>query len=296
MTLTQLRYALAVLEHGSISAAARACHISQPSLSDGLSQLETGLDVALFERTGRGTTPTEEGRALLEQARRVLAEVDALEDLAAASRLDVLEGRIRLGVIPTVAPYLLPRVLRPLERAYPRLELQIDENLTDPLLQALRDHALDMAIIALPYELGDDLAALESYREHFFAALPPDDPLAARAEIDLDEIDAEDLLLLDEGHCLREHALEACRTPASALRRQFRGASLETIRQFILAGWGISLFPALAVRPDDELVIRPLKTPAFRDIVVVTRKGYARADSARALADFLHETVSPASS
>ncbi|QDG50517.1 hydrogen peroxide-inducible genes activator [Persicimonas caeni] len=291
MTLTQLRYALAVLEHGSISAAARACYVSQPSLSEGLSQLETQLDVMLFERTARGTKPTEEGLVLLEQARRVLAEADTLQELAAASKVGVLEGTIRLGVIPTIGPYLLPRMLLSLERAFPRLELQIEENLTSVLLEQLRDHRLDMAIVALPYEIGDDLCAIEAYEEPFYVGLPPDDPLADRTAISLDEIDGSDLLLLDEGHCLRDQALEACQTPASALRRQFRGASLETIRQFVLAGWGISLFPELTIRPDEPLLIRPLEPPAHRDIVVVIRQGYARAESARALADFLGEAI-----
>ena len=285
MTLTQLRYALAVREHETMSAAAEACHVSQPSLSAGVKQLEQQLGVTLFERTSRGTRPTEAGEALLDQAARVLAEVDTLEEMAEAHSRDILEGRLRLGVIATVGPYLLPRILQPLERAYPKLVCEIREGLTDQLLEAIRAHELDAAIIALPWDVGDDLEAIPAYREDFFVGLPPDDPLADQDAIDLDAINSDDLLLLEEGHCLRQHALEACKTPESELRQQFRGTSLETIRQFILAGWGLSLFPALSLRPDESLVIRPPTTSAFRDIVLVTRKSFPRRESLEELAE-----------
>lgn len=291
MTLTQLRYALAVRDHGSMSAAAQACHVSQPSLSEGIKQLEQQLGLPLFERSARGTRPTQAGEALLEQAGRVLSEADTLADMAEAHAKDTLEGRFRIGVIATVSPYLLPRILQPIERAYPRLEIEIREGLTDQLLADVRSHDLDAAIIALPWEFNDELTSIEAYREHFYVTLPPGDALAGRERVDIETIDGGDLLLLEEGHCLRQHALEVCKTPESALRQQFQGTSLETIRHFVLAGWGVSLFPALALRKDEPLLIRPTATPAFRDIVIATRNSFPRQESLQAMAEFLHAQV-----
>lgn len=291
VSLVRLRYAAAVREWGSMSAAARACEVSQPSLSEGVRQLEEQLGVKLFERTSRGTRVTEEGRELLDQVNEVLTEVDALEEMANAIHLGKLEGRFRLGVIATVGPYLLPRVLMDLERAHPQLEIEIREGLTEHLLEEVQEHRLDAAVIALPFDIPDDLKTVHAYDETFFAAVPPGDPLEQQESIALDDVDPGDLLLLDEGHCLRDHALEACKTPPSELRRQFRATSLETIREFVRAGWGISLFPALAIRSTDEVSIRRLDPPTSREIVLVTRRSSARSDSVEEMAQFLGDAV-----
>ncbi len=291
VSFVRLRYAAAVREWGSMSAAARACEVSQPSLSEGVRQLEEELGVKIFERTSRGTRVTEEGRELLDQINEVLTEVDALEEMASAIHLGKLEGRFRLGVIATVGPYLLPRVLMDLERAHPQLDIEIREGLTEGLLEDVQEHRLDAAVIALPFDIPDDLETVHAYDETFFAAVPPGDPLEDQQSIALNDVDAGDLLLLDEGHCLRDHALEACKAPPSELRRQFRATSLETIREFVRAGWGISLFPSLAVRFNDEVSIRPLEPPASREIVLVTRRSSARRDSVEEMASFLGDAV-----
>ena len=291
VNIRQLEYAVAVRERGSMSDAAEACHISQPSLSQGIRKLEEQLGVELFERHPAGTRPTRAGDALLDQAETILAEVRRLDEMASATASGPLEGTLRLGVIRTVAPYLLPEILLPLERAYPELELEVVEGLTDDLLAQLDDCRLDAALIALPWPIPESLAVYEAYREEFFALLPEGDPLADEDQIRLHELDPGELLLLEEGHCLRDHALQVCEFPESALRRTLRAASLETIRQFVAAGWGVSLFPATALSADDALVIRPPVEEAYRDIVAVTRGSFPRRDSIAALAEFLADTV-----
>jgi len=291
MKLRQLEYALAVRDEGSISGAAEECSISQPSLSQAITNLEDELGVSIFERRPSGTEPTRRGEEILERAERVLAEADGLREVAASSSREVLTGRFRIGVIRTVAPYVLPHVLRPLERAFPGLQLEIVEGLTDDLLEDVRCRELDAAVIALPWETPEEMVSFQAYREEFFVALPPDDPLAEVSEVDFEGLNPRDLLVLDEGHCLRTHALDLCDFSDDQLRGTFRAASLETIRQFVVAGWGISLFPATALEPDEELVIRPSATPAYRDIAVLTRETFSRKASLEALVDFLDDEV-----
>ncbi|MFB6263522.1 MAG: hydrogen peroxide-inducible genes activator [Bradymonadaceae bacterium] len=291
MKLTQLRYAQAVREEGSMSAAAEACHVSQPSLSEAIQNLEQSLGVPLFERTSSGTRCTEAGRTLLDRAEEVLERADELRELAGAVSSDVLEGRFDIGVIETVGPYLLPRALTPVERRYPKLDLVVREGLTDDLLEAVRARNLDAAVIALPWDLSDEFVQFQAYREAFYAVLPPDDPLADREAVDPDALQPQDLLLLVEGHCLRAHALDVCEFPVSDLRRKFRSSSLETIRGMVAAGWGVSLFPSLALDEDEEVVVRPLSEPAYRDIVVVSRRSHPRRECLSALAEALGDAV-----
>lgn len=291
MKLRQLEYALSVRDEGSISGAAEACNISQPSLSQGVKKLEDELGLSLFERRPSGTEPTRVGEAVLERAERVLDEADALRDVAASASRDVLEGRFRIGVIRTVAPYVLPHVLRPLERAFPELDLEIVEGLTDDLLDDVCERELDAAIVALPWDIPDEMVSFQAYRERFFVGLPPDDPLSDVSEVDVEGLNPRDLLVLDEGHCLRNHALDLCDASDEQLRGTFRAASLETIREFVIAGWGISLFPATALERDDDLLIRPSAAEAYRDIAVLTRESFSRKPSLEALVNFLGEEV-----
>jgi len=291
MKLRQLEYALAVRDQGSISAAADTCEVSQPSLSQGLKNLEEELGVSIFERRPSGTEPTRIGRAVLDRAERVTAEANALRDVAASASRDILEGRFRIGVIRTVAPYVLPHVLRPLERAYPGMELEIVEGLTDDLLADVRHRDLDAAIVALPWETPDEMVTFAAFREDFFVVLPPEDPLEEVAEVDIDDLNPRDLLVLDEGHCLRTHALDLCDYSDDQLRGTFRAASLETIREFVAAGWGISLFPATALEREEDVLIRPCATEAYRDIAVLTRSSFSRKPSLEALAEFLEQEV-----
>lgn len=291
MNLRQLEYAVAVRDEGSISGAAEVCHVSQPSLSQGIRKLEEQLQVTLFERKPSGAEPTPAGEPILEKAESILAEVRALEEMASETTLETMEGTFRIGVIRTVGPYLLPLVARHLEQKFPDFQLEVVEGLTDNLLEDVFAHDLDAAIIALPWDLPEGTEVHEAYREQFFTVFSEDDPLAEVADVAIDDIDPDEILLLDEGHCLREHALEVCQIPESDLRRRFRGASLETIRQFVMAGWGVSLFPGTALDEDDDLVVRRPGAEAYRDIVVVTRSSFPRQESIARLAAFLEETV-----
>ena len=296
MKLTQLKYALAVREAGSISAAARASHVSQPSLSEGLRLLEEELGVKLFERTATGAEPTVEGSRLLDQMKNIETDLKALEEQAEAfSSGDDLSGILRLGIISTVGPYLLPTVLDSLSDAYPDLELQIEEGLTENLLDKVDDHELDGAIIALPWERAESYRTFDLYDEPFMVAVPSDHPLAEQDHVSVEDINIEELFLLDEGHCLRNHSLEICQAPASEIRRTFRGTSLETVRELIAAGWGISLFPALAASNNDRNIeYRPLNDPEVRKISLATRNSSAKTEALQALGDFFSNRVKPA--
>jgi LysR family hydrogen peroxide-inducible transcriptional activator len=291
MTLTQLEYALAVREHATMSRAAEACHVSQPSLSQGLKKLEESLGVTLFERSSSGAEPTPAGEAILDRAERVMEAVHRLEETAAAASRSLFERDMRLGVIRTLGPYLLPRILPAIERRYPDFDLEVTEGLTDELLGALTAHELDAVLLALPWPISDELAVVECFDEELFVGVPPDDPLAEDDRIRLDAIDPDDLLLLDEGHCLRDHTLEACNVEPAGTRKTFRGASLETMRAFVESGWGVGLFPALTLRPDCEMTIRPPTSETSRTVALAVRRSFPHRRAIRELADDVAELV-----
>jgi LysR family hydrogen peroxide-inducible transcriptional activator len=279
-----LKYALAVREHDSMSAAAAACHVSQPSLSQGIKKLEETLGVVLFERGPRGAVPTDTGRVVLQKAARVVRSFQEVEETAEAAAGRFLDGRLRLGVIQTIGPYLLPDVMPAIEGKWSSLELEIDEGLTDRLLESLCDHELDAVLIALPWEVPEEVELFDCFEEPFYVALPKDDHLVERETVSLDEIDPDDLLLLREGHCLRDHTLEACDIPPEGTRRAFQGASLETIRAFVANGWGVGLFPALAVDERGDVVFRPPAEPAHRIVSLAVRRSFPYADEAAEMA------------
>jgi len=207
-------------------------------------KLEEYLGVALFERQPRNVAPTEVGARVVERARRVLQETDDIRELARASR-DPLTGRLRVGFIPTIGPYLLPRVAVRLRRRLPKLSLMLYEYQTGPLLAKLRAGEIDLAILALPA----DTAGLESrslFAEAFVMALPRDHRLAARKRVKPSDLEGETLLLLEEGHCLRDQALDVCGAVPVNEEQDFRATSLETLRQMVAAGLGITLLPRLA--------------------------------------------------
>src|SRR6185369_3825022 len=207
MTLTELRYLVALADHRHFGKAAEACHVSQPTLSTQLRKLEEQLGVTLFER-GRQIVPTEIGARIIAEAREVLAGAGRLRDLASAARA-VLAGPLRLGVIPTLCPYLLPWLLTPLQQAYPTLDLSLTEDLTDTLLARLLDHDLDAALVALPIDQAD-CTAIPLFDEPFLLACPPGHPLAAGGAVDPAALRNAGLMLLSEGHCLRDQAIALC--------------------------------------------------------------------------------------
>lgn len=274
MNLRDLRYLLAVAEHEHFGRAAEACEVSQPTLSVQIRRLEESLGVALFERTSRAVVPTPACDQLIGHVRAAVAEMDAMFTVASSLR-DPLAGRIRLGIIPTLAPYLLPLVFAPLRDALPMLEVEPWEDQTAALLKRLHAHELDAAVLATEV-IGPDLESRVLFAEPFLAALPPEHPLARRdvvAEADL----AQDILVLADGHCLRDQALEACgRT--GALNGTLRATSLSTLLNMVAAGYGTTLIPALAAgaAQDTGIVLRPLAARVGRTVRIAWRTRFPR--------------------
>jgi LysR family hydrogen peroxide-inducible transcriptional activator len=290
MTLQELRYLVAVCDQGHFGRAAKACFVSQPTLSAGIKKLEEELGVVVFERSRRRVMLTERGRELADQARLVLQDVERLRELAEQERAP-LAGDFRLGVIPTVGPYLLPHLIPALRRAHPALRLLLREQQTSLLLESLRAGRLDAALLSPPAE-GADLEEAPLYEEPFFFAAPPGHPLTRRQRVAQKDLLDEAMLLLEEGHCMREQALEVCRGPRSRAREELEGASLETLRNMVAAGAGCTLLPALAAAQDRRrrplLEIRPFARPVpRRTISLFWRRRFSRAESARELADFV---------
>jgi len=299
MNLRDLRYILAVSEHGHFGRAAEACGISQPTLSIQLRKLEEELGVALFERASKTVTPTDACDRLIGHVRAAVAEADAILDVARSLR-DPLAGRFRLGMIPTLAPYLLPLVFEPLRQALPTLEIEPWEDQTAALLDRLRAHELDAALLATE-EDGPDLTSLTLFAEPFLAALPPDHPLAAGASV-AEEALAPDILVLADGHCLRDQVLSACGprgvprgAEGGALGGTLRAASLSTLLNMVAAGYGTTLIPGLAAgaAQDAGLVLRPLAVPAGRTIRLVARARFPRRAAAEAVAAVIRERLRP---
>jgi LysR family hydrogen peroxide-inducible transcriptional activator len=293
-TVPQLRAFCAVAEHLHFGAAASDLHVSQPAVSAAISGLEQTLKVQLLERTPRGVQLTPIGATLFAQARSVL---DGLEDLVGNA---VRGGRrhsgpIRIGLIPTIAPYVLPTVLKTLRKNFPDLEPAVTEDFTDRLLERLASGRLDVAVIALPTETGA-VVELPLYSEDFVLAVPPDSPLAGRTDLDPAVLRDFDLLLLAEGHCLREQTLDVCRQ--AGIDADFAGdsapaMSLGTVAQLVSGGLGATLLPDTAVPVEarrDRLGIARFHAPApGRRVALVHRQAAARADEYAELAAVLRE-------
>ncbi|HYZ22736.1 MAG TPA: hydrogen peroxide-inducible genes activator [Rhodopila sp.] len=283
--LRDLRYLLAVAEHRHFGRAAEACGISQPTLSVQVRKIEELLGIALFERTSKTVAPTVACERLIGHVRAALVEADSI--IAVAHNLrDPLAGRFRLGIIPTLAPYLLPLVFAPLREALPKLEVEPWEDVTTALIDRLHGHELDAVLLATEVD-EPDLASQPLFVEPFLAALPPEHPLAARemvAETDL----ADDILVLADGHCLRDQTLEAC-GGEEALGGRLRASSLSTLLNMVAAGYGTTLIPGLAagVAQDAGLVLRPLAARAERTIRIAWRARFPRRAAVQAVGEII---------
>lgn len=296
-TLRQLTFLSALAEHGSFSRAAEAAHVTQPTLSAGIKELETILGATLVERGARGAVLTPAGEAAVARARIVLTEAGDLVHVARAAG-EPLSGPFRLGVIPTIAPFLLPKVLPSLRTHYPKLELFLREDLTHRLVDALKDRRLDAALIALPYD-APGIETTGVLEDEFLFAATPDHPLAQRDTLSPEMLADEQLLLLEDGHCLRDHALAVCsasRPDTNDARSDFAATSLHTLVQMVKSGLGATLLPKLAIDAGLadrlDLAIRPFDPPvAGREIGVAWRKGSAREHEARMLADAVREAL-----
>lgn len=285
MNLRDLRYLLAVAEHQHFGRAAQACGISQPTLSVQIRKLEDLLGIVLFERTSRTVVPTAACEGLLGHVRAAVAEADAI--LAAARDLrDPMVGRFRLGIIPTLAPYLLPLVFAPLREALPGLEVEPWEDQTAALLERLRAHELDAALLATEVD-GPDLASHPLFVEPFLAALPPEHPLAAQAVVAEADL-ARDILVLADGHCLRDQALAACGR-SGALGGALRAASLSTLLNMVAAGYGTTLIPGLAAgaAQDAGIVLRPLAAGAGRTVRIAWRARFPQRTAMEAVGEVI---------
>jgi LysR family hydrogen peroxide-inducible transcriptional activator len=292
LKLKDLRYLVAVADQRHFGRAAARCFVSQPTLSAQLKKLEQALGVQLIERAPNNVSLTPAGEEIVARARRIIEASDEVVALARSQR-DPLAGRLRVALLPTIGPYLLPRVAAAIKKRLPRLELRLYEYQTAPMLEKLHGGELDVGILALPVDLPG-LAARELYREAFTVALPERHPLAAHATVRIADLKDETLLLLEDGHCLRDQALEVCSRVAVKEAQDFRATSLETLRQMVASGAGVTLLPELAgrgaYRNARGVVLRPFARPApQRHIGAVWRKSTARRPAIEALNEVIAE-------
>jgi LysR family transcriptional regulator, hydrogen peroxide-inducible genes activator len=292
LKLKDLRYLVAVADQRHFGRAAARCFVSQPTLSAQLKKLEQSLGVQLIERAPNNVSLTPAGREIVARARRILEASEEVVALARSQR-DPLAGRLALALLPTIGPYLLPRVLPAIRKSLPRLELRLYEYQTAPMLERLHGGELDVGILALPVELGG-LEARELYREPFTVALPEHHPLAAHDSVRVADLKGEKLLLLEDGHCLRDQALEVCSRAGVREQQDFRATSLETLRQMVATGAGITLLPELAgrgaYRSARGVVLRPFARPApVRHVGALWRKTSARRAAVDALTRVIAE-------
>ncbi|SFC66772.1 hydrogen peroxide-inducible genes activator [Massilia yuzhufengensis] len=302
MTLTELKYIVAVARAKHFGHAAEACFVAQPTLSVAIKKLEDELGVTLFERGGSEVSVTPLGAQIVAQAERVLEQTAAIKELAKQNK-DPLAGPLRLGVIYTIGPYLLPPLVRKLIDTVPQMPLVLQENYTHKLLELLRQGELDAAIVALPLpEHGMSIQTL--YDEPFVVAMPRTHPWAGRKEIPADDLKLETMLLLGAGHCFRDQVLEVCpemarySTPGNGMQRTFEGSSLETIRHMVASGIGLTVLPRASVvdmhDPNGLLTYVPFSHPApSRRVVLVWRKSFTRRAAIDAVAQVVAECNLP---
>ncbi len=294
-TLRQLQFLISLSDEGSFSRAAEACHVTQPTLSAAIKEVEALLGVQLVEREARGATMTRAGEAAVERAKRILSEA---EDLVAAARQAgaPLSGPFRLGAIPTIAPFVLPNALRRLRAAYPDLKLYLREDQTARLLEALRARTLDAAIIGLPWQTPG-IEAEPLHHDEFLLVAPADHALLDKPDLTPADLESADVLLLEDGHCLRDHALSICRLPAVRDGAEISATSLHTLVHMVAGGLGVSLLPRIAansgVTAGTEAEIRAFTPPVFgRSIGVAWRAGSPRGEEARKIGEIVKDALS----
>jgi LysR family transcriptional regulator, hydrogen peroxide-inducible genes activator len=313
MTLTELKYIVAVAREKHFGKAAEACFVSQPTLSVAVKKLEEELDVKLFERSANEVTVTALGEEIVRQAQSVLEQASSIKDIAKRGK-DPLAGSLKLGVIYTIAPYLLPELVRNVIAKTPQMPLMLQENFTVKLLDMLRTGEIDCAILAEPFpDTGLALAPL--YDEPFYAALPMHHPLAAQSSVSTAELKSQTMLLLGNGHCFRDHVLEVCpefarfSSDAEGIRKSFEGSSLETIKHMVAAGMGLTLVPRLSVprealsgkkRRQDDAFVKYLPVqdphgaaPPTRRVVLAWRRSFTRYEAIAALRNAIYACELP---
>jgi len=293
MNLRDLKYIIAVAETRHFGKAAERCFVSQPTLSGQIRKLEDELGVAIFERTNRSVEITPVGEEIVTHARQMMEQADAIVQLAQA-RHDPLAGPLRIGAIPTLSPYLMPLILEPLKKQLPQIKLVLSEELTDTLLKRLRNHEIDAALLATPQN-DADLEVMPLFDEPFWVAYPRKHDFYAKDRIGLRDLRNQNLLLLAEGHCLADQAMDVCRIKERQTRGELadlRAASLETLIQLVGAGYGITLVPALALRASwmsgSGVVAQALAMgDASRRVSLVFRRSFPRHAALEALAGII---------
>jgi LysR family transcriptional regulator, hydrogen peroxide-inducible genes activator len=314
MTLTELKYIVAVAREKHFGKAAEACFVSQPTLSVAIKKLEDELEVRLFERSANEVTVTPLGEEIVRQAQSVLEQAANIKVIAKRGK-DPLDGALRLGVIYTIAPYLLPDLVRQSIARTPQMPLMLQENFTVKLLEMLRTGEIDCAIMAEPFpDTGLALAPL--YDEPFYAAVPSQHPLARNKTVTAEALKSETMLLLGNGHCFRDHVLEVCpefarfSSDAEGIRKSFEGSSLETIKYMVAAGMGVTLVPRLSV-PKEALNVKPVRRspkdedevyvkylpfdgdPPTRRVVLAWRRSFTRYEAIAALRNAIYACELP---
>jgi LysR family transcriptional regulator, hydrogen peroxide-inducible genes activator len=315
VTLTELKYIVAVAREKHFGKAAEACHVSQPTLSLAIKKLEEELDMKIFERSASEVTVTALGQEVVQQAQSVLEQAAEIKEIAKRGK-DPLAGPLRLGVIYTIGPYLLPDLVRQVIDHIPQMPLMLQENFTVRLLEMLRTGEIDCAILAEPFP-DTGLAVAPLYDEPFMAALPRKHPLAGDASLTTDQLKNETMLLLGTGHCFRDHVLEVCpefarfASRTEGIRKSFEGSSLETIKHMVAAGMGVTLVPRLSVPPEaitapevksvnGDAHVRYLPIvdphgglPPTRRVVLVWRRSFTRYEAIAALRNAVYACALP---
>ena len=315
MTLTELKYIVAVARERHFGKAAEACYVSQPTLSVAVKKLEEELDVKLFERSANEVTVTPLGEEIVRQAQSVLEQAAAIKEIAKRGK-DPLGGALTLGLIYTIGPYLLPDLVHQMIARTPQMPLMLQENFTVKLLEMLRTGEIDCAILAEPFP-DAGLAIAQLYDEPFMAAVPAKHPLASKTRVTSDELKNETMLLLGSGHCFRDHVLEVCpefarfSSNTEGIRKSFEGSSLETIKHMVAAGMGVTLVPRLSVpkealtarhkrRRDEDAYLKYLAItdkdggpPPTRRVVLAWRRSFTRYEAIAALRNAIYACELP---
>lgn len=311
MTLTELKYIVAVARERHFGKAAEACYVSQPTLSVAVKKLEEELDVKLFERSANEVAVTALGQEIVRQAQSVLEQAAAIKEMAKRGK-NPLAGPLTLGVIYTISPYLLPSLVRQMIEHTPEMPLMLQENFTVKLLEMLRTGEIDCAILAEPFP-DAGLAVAPLYDEPFYAAVPMHHPFASQTSVTSEQLKNETMLLLGSGHCFRDHVLEVCpefarfSSNAEGIRKSFEGSSLETIKHMVAAGMGVTLVPRLSV-PKEALQLKPKRQrqdeayikylpfagdPPTRRVVLAWRRSFTRYEAIAALRNAIYACELP---
>jgi len=296
MNLRDLEYLVALAKELHFHKAAARCFVSQPTLSGQIKKLEEELGVLLIDRSNRQILLTDAGKAVVEQARLVLSNTKVLKEIAKSFQ-DPMVSEIQLGLIPTVAPYLLPKIMLPLKKQFPNLKLWLHEHKTQVLLKKLRNAELDLLILAFPIE-SKDFAQINLFEEPFWLTVSKQNKLSTKKLVQLNDLNQQEILLLEEGHCLRDHALDVCYMAGASENNNFHATSLETLRHMVGEGIGLTLLPELAVltykkNKNDNTAYIPFAKPApKRQIGMIYRKGSYREKTYQQIAQVITANLS----